>query len=169
LPARIFNEIYLAIEWFSEKINKVVGVILIALGASGLAVVLYAVFMRYVLNMAPAWSEEIARYLMVWAGLLAFSVALKRGQHIGLNMLVDRIFSSYKRYIYLVADVLILFFFLVVFIEGVSMAKFVAPQRSPSVLIPMWIPYMSVPTGSLLMIIQTVSLILEKFRPQENK
>lgn len=169
MPARIFNKTYLAIEWFSEKTNEVVGVILIALSTPLLAVVLYAVFMRYVLNMAPAWSEEIARYLMVWVGLLASSIALKRGRHIGLSTLVDRIFSSYKRYVYLVADALILFFFLVVFIQGVSMTKFVAPQRSPSALIPMWIPYMSVPAGSLLMIIQTVSLILEKFRPQENK
>jgi len=160
----MFNKIYLGIEWFSEKINKVVGIILIALSIPLLSVVLYAVFMRYVLNMAPHWSEEIARYLMVWAGLLACSVALKKGQHIGLSILVDKVFSSYKKYVELVADFFILFFFLVVFIQGVSMTIFVAPQRSPSVTIPMWMPYMSVPAASLLMIIQTVALIFEKFK-----
>ncbi|MBC7190196.1 TRAP transporter small permease [Candidatus Aerophobetes bacterium] len=165
----MFVRIYNAIQWLSQKINKVVGVILILLSVPLVAVILYAVFMRYVLNMAPTWSEEVARYLMVWLGLLASSVALKQGQHIGLSSVVDRLFSSYRRYVYFLADLFMMFFFLVVFIEGVSMTIFVAPQRSPSAVIPMWIPYLSVPAGSLLMFIQALCLALEKFKPKQTQ
>lgn len=168
MKREILNGVYKGIEWLSEKINKVVSIILIILSIPLVLVVLYAVFMRYVLNMAPTWSEEVARYLMVWIALLAFSVALKRGQHIGLSLFVDRVFpSSSKKYVFLIADFFILLFFVVVFVEGVSMAIFVAPQRSPSAVIPMWIPYTSVPAGSLLMIIQTIYLIVEKLKPQK--
>ena len=165
----IFDKLYQGIEWLSEKLNKIVGVILIALSAPLVGVVLYAVFMRYVLNNAPTWSEEVARYLMVWMGLLASSIALKKGQHIGLTAIVDKIFSSYKKYAHIAADLFMLFFFAVVFTQGVSMTKFVSIQRSPSANIPMWIPYMSVPAGSLLMLIQTICLLLEKFKPQKKE
>jgi hypothetical protein len=38
--------------------------------------ILYSVFMRYVLNRAPTWSEELTRYIMVWAALLGMGNCL---------------------------------------------------------------------------------------------
>ena len=72
-------------------------------------------------------------------------------------------------YLYFFAYASILFFFLVVFLVGISMALFVAPQRSPSAYIPMWIPYLSVPVASGLMIIQTIVLILRQIKLPEDE
>jgi len=159
----IYQGFYKRIKWLSEFLNKIVGIILAGLSVPLVAIVLYAVFTRYVLRKGPSWSEEITRYLMVWLGLLAASIALKKGEHIGLRLVVERVFFSFKKQIVLVADFLVLAFFSLVFVEGVFMTLFVAPQRSPSANLPMWVPYMAVPVGSLLLIIQALFLILEKF------
>jgi TRAP-type C4-dicarboxylate transport system permease small subunit len=162
-----FNLIYGGIERLSEGLDRIVLLMIILLSIPLVLVVLYAVFMRYVLNMAPAWSEEVARYLMVWLALLSAAAALRRGQHIGLNFIVDKNPPLLRKAIKILAYCFILFFFLVVSIKGVSMTIFVAPQRSPSAYIPMWIPYMSVPVSSILMVVQTLMLMLKQIKTRE--
>jgi TRAP-type C4-dicarboxylate transport system permease small subunit len=131
--------------------------------------VLYAVFMRYVINAAPTWSEEIARYLMVWVSLLALGPAIRAHRHIGLSSLVSRLWKRYTPHAFFVADLFILAFFLVVLVAGISMTIFVAGQRSPSANIPMWVAYMAVPAGALFMILETLILMVKKLIPQERE
>lgn len=150
------------LEWFSRQYQKVMRPILVLLYTVLTAIVLYAVFMRYVLNAAPSWSEEVARYIMVWAALLSMGIALRQGRHIGLTSLVERLWGKYTRHAFFVADILMLVFFVVMFIAGISMAQFVVRQRSPSVNMPMWIAYASIPAGSFFLIVETLILTLKK-------
>lgn len=154
------------LEALSKAYRTVLRPILAVLFAILTVIVLYAVFMRYVLNLAPTWSEEIARYIMVWMALLGMSIALRQGRHIGLSTLVEQIFGKYTRHVFFIADLFILAFLITVLISGVSMAQFVARQRAPSTNIRMWIPYLAVPVGAVLMILETLILILEKLRPE---
>jgi len=41
--------------------------------------VIFQVVTRYILQNAPVWTEEVARYCMVWGGLLGATVAFKEG------------------------------------------------------------------------------------------
>ncbi|KMK68982.1 TRAP transporter small permease [Puniceibacterium sp. IMCC21224] len=41
-------------------------------------VVLLQVVARYVFHQPPAWTEELARYAMIWAGLIGATMAFKR-------------------------------------------------------------------------------------------
>jgi len=43
------------------------------------------VFARYVLNNTPPWSEELCRYLFVWASFLGACVATERAAHLGVD------------------------------------------------------------------------------------
>jgi TRAP-type C4-dicarboxylate transport system permease small subunit len=158
------DKTFAAIEQVSEIFDKAVLFFVITLSIPLVVIILYAVFMRYVLNAAPPWSEEIARYLMVWVAMLAMSSAMKRGQHIGLTFLVERLGPRGQKAIRLFAYLPILGFFAVLFVKGIDMTIFVAPQRSPSADIPMWIPYMAVPMGGFLMVVQTVALIVRQIK-----
>ncbi|GAJ01698.1 unnamed protein product, partial [marine sediment metagenome] len=84
------------ITWFSNQINRMIKSILFILSIPLVVIILYSVFMRYILNMAPTWSEELARYLMIWIGLLALSVALKEGKHIGLTLGIRKVPSTFQ-------------------------------------------------------------------------
>jgi TRAP-type C4-dicarboxylate transport system permease small subunit len=44
-----------------------------------LMLVLFQVVTRYILRNPPAWTEELARYCMVWGGMLGATVAFKGG------------------------------------------------------------------------------------------
>ncbi len=124
--------------------------------------VLYAVFMRYLLNAAPTWSEEVTRYLMVWVAMGAMGVAMRRGKHIGLSSLVEMIWRKFTPYVLILADVLNLLFWVVVLIPGVTMTLIVASQRSPSINMPMWIGYISVPIGGFYFILEMIHRLLRK-------
>jgi len=112
--------------------------------------------------MPPKWSDEIARYLMVWLALLSFSVALKEKKHIGLTLGIQKIPSKFRSYFHLLAELVVLYFSFFIFYQGVKLSKFVSSQSSPSLCIPMWIPYLSIPTGFFLMFLQALFGILKR-------
>ena len=150
------------LDWLSEKYQVVMKPLLVALYTLLTVIVLYAVFMRYVLNSAPSWSEELSRYIMVWSALLAMSMALRQKRHIGLSSLVEKLWGKYSKVAFFLADASMLIFFLVMLVTGISMTFFVVNQRSPSMNWPMWIPYMAIPVGGLFLSFETLILLLKK-------
>lgn len=51
----------------------------------------YAVFMRYVFNMPPAFVDEVAGYLLIVTVFLGLSYTLKSGVHIKISLLTNRL------------------------------------------------------------------------------
>lgn len=53
-----------------------------------LGIVVFAQFFtRYVLNDSLAWTEEIARYLLMWVTFIGAAIAMRRRTHIAVEML----------------------------------------------------------------------------------
>jgi TRAP-type C4-dicarboxylate transport system permease small subunit len=52
-------------------------------------IILWQVFARYVLNAAPAWSEQASLLLMIYFILFAAAVGVREGFHIRLSMVVE--------------------------------------------------------------------------------
>lgn len=74
-----------------------------ALAAAGLLLALaligWAVVMRYVFNAAPAWVDEIVGFLLVAMVMLAAAQTLRRGEHIGVDLLAGRLAARGRRWI----------------------------------------------------------------------
>ena len=69
-----------AISWldrFSASLNRIAlwGAVLMVTAL--VAIAFWQAAARYLLDQPPAWTEELARYLMVWAGLLGASCAFR--------------------------------------------------------------------------------------------
>lgn len=62
-------------------------VVTVALCAALTAVVAVGVFYRYVLNDALSWSEEVAKFTMVWLTFTGAPLALVAGGHVAIEML----------------------------------------------------------------------------------
>lgn len=67
---------------------------LAALACHGLLVVITAitvmqVFLRFVLNRPTSWSEEIVLLCLIWFGLLAVAVGIRRHEHVAITFLRD--------------------------------------------------------------------------------
>jgi TRAP-type transport system small permease protein len=74
-----------------EGIDRAVGVFLIVIMAVMVGMVTSQVFCRYVLNTSIDWVDEISRLCFVWSIFVAIPLALKRGGHICMEMVIARI------------------------------------------------------------------------------
>jgi TRAP-type C4-dicarboxylate transport system permease small subunit len=74
-------------------------------------IVLSSVFLRMAGN-APSWSEEMARWLLIGMAFISGSVALRRGQHIGVTALVKMLSNKLLVKIVLQISNLLVFAFL---------------------------------------------------------
>ncbi|KXF78506.1 hypothetical protein ATN84_01545 [Paramesorhizobium deserti] len=53
----------------------------------GMAVIVFLQFFtRYILNDSFAWTEEIARYLLMWITFIGAAIAMRRGTHISVEV-----------------------------------------------------------------------------------
>lgn len=53
--------------------------------------VLAQVVFRYAFNAPLTWSEELARYLFIWCAFLGWIIASRRGSHLAMTFVVDRL------------------------------------------------------------------------------
>ena len=72
------------------------------------AVIAWQIFSRYVLKDMSSWSEEVARFLMVWISLLGSAAVLRRSGHVTVTIFLDHISSKLKRRVLIIRDLLML-------------------------------------------------------------
>jgi TRAP-type C4-dicarboxylate transport system permease small subunit len=120
--------------------------------AEALAVALLAVLVfitslgvadRFLLGLGLAWTEELARYLLLWASFLAAIVATRRSAHFKVEFLAEQLGPAYARGIILFSIAVCL----VAAWYGVQFAWFFRKQISPALGISMGWVYASVPAG----------------------
>lgn len=129
-------------------------------------VILLQVFFRFVVKASLPWSEELARYIMAWAVLIGSSIAAREGAHIGIDSIVTRLPKKAESYVRTVAMALSLFFSLILVYLGLLMVQFLmnTGQKTPAMMIPMWIAYCSILFGAILMSIRFAQVTYQKFK-----
>ncbi|MFC7337297.1 TRAP transporter small permease [Haloferula chungangensis] len=70
-------------------LGRVLGGICVVVFAVLVVDVLWGVFTRQVLNEQPAWTEELARLLLVWLAILGGVLAYSGDRHLGVDVLVS--------------------------------------------------------------------------------
>jgi len=154
-----------SIEQISAKVSriseKVVQVTLVGMVAIMTVIIIIQVFMRYLFLFSLSWSEEVARYLMIWVSFLGASLALKYGFHIGVEFIMNRIPEKIREWVHLVAKIGILIFLIYFTIGGFRISWAVRDQDSPALLFSMAYAYLAAPVGGLFMIIQLLNLLVE--------
>lgn len=128
-------------------------------------IILIQIFFRFVIYRPVPWSEEAARYLMIWLGMLGSVVALRKGRHIGVTILVDALPEKLSRVLLLVVRLCMVGFLGIIGWEGIGLAVFNYPQLSAAMEISMMIPYLAIPAGAIMMIVDLVAEVLHEFFP----
>ena len=110
------------------------------------------VFGRYVLDYAPSWFEELARYLFVWVVFIGAPIGIRERSHMAIMVVVDHLPLAWRKVcsllIYAVAGV----FLLILTWQGISIMIHTGSQVSPTLEISMAWVYAAVPVGSVLML-----------------
>jgi len=110
------------------------------------------VFARYVLNDTPPWSEELCRYLFVWASFLGACVAMRRAAHLGVDSLVVRLPPSVGAVLHHAVGGLVAVFAAILVWQGAMLVPAMATQRSPSMGISLQYVFVAVPIAAAIML-----------------
>ena len=78
-----------------------------ALFAVTMVLVIMNVFTRYVLNFVIAWSEEVATSCFVYTVFIGAAWCLRTRQHVGVDLLVDRLPEKAREVVHFLTDVVI--------------------------------------------------------------
>lgn len=118
------------------------------------------VFFRYVLVDPISWTEETMRYSTTWMVMLAAAPAFLRREHMEISLFDGVKSPRVRRVVNLVMHVCVAGFCLLLIWEGFPAAIDNMRQVSPAVRIPMTIPYLAIPVGATLILINTVAMML---------
>lgn len=154
----------LAIGDLSRFINHWIERFLFGIGLAMALVVAVQVFCRYVLNYSLFWSEELARYLLVWLSFLGASVAYYRRAHPGIDVVVTLLPDPLKRSVAVGIHIVSLAFFSIMVWYGCQFSYFVRLQITPALYLPRWIVYVIIPVSGSVLMLHGLSLLLRDLK-----
>ena len=94
----------IACERAADRIDRVIDVLLGVMLATMALAVFYQVVGRYVIGRAPAWSEELARFLLLFVTMVGGVSALRAGGHISVTMLFDSASAAWRHRLFWLRD-----------------------------------------------------------------
>ncbi len=141
----------------SEVINKFISTLCLVFMSGMTFVVLLGVFFRYVLRMPLSWTEELSRYMMIWAASLAVSMGIKEKGHVGLTVLYDAAKSKGARVaLETVVFLSTLVFLLIMVYYSLQMVVEAKWQISQGLGISMVLPTLAIPVSMIIALVQLV-------------
>jgi len=149
---------------FTERLSRFsayVGETVLWVCMAAMAIVVCTqVFARYVLHNSIPWSEELARFLMIWLGLVGASAVMRYDAHVAITLLQERLPLKTAAGLRLLGRLAVGVFLFMLIREGFSLAVFFIRQKSPALRISMFIPYSSLFISGFLMAAHLVHLTL---------
>ena len=148
----------------SIRINQGIEYVLFTLGFSMAVLVAVQVFFRYVLNQSLFWSEELARYLLVWLTFLGASSAYHRHAHPGVDILYNRMAPTLRKGCAVLIHAVSIGLFTVMIVYGCQFAHFVRLQRTPALQLPKWLVLSIIPVSGVILLIHAVSFLFDTLK-----
>ncbi|MGS2745181.1 TRAP transporter small permease [Halomonas sp. LS-001] len=113
----------------------------------------FQVFFRYVLGNSLGWSEELSRYLLIWAVYIGCSFAAKEDRHLEVTFIRSLLGPRGKRFIISLSYIVTLAFCGFCVIWGIEMLNFLerTGQRTQTLGVSIYWVYLSLPVGMALM------------------
>jgi TRAP-type C4-dicarboxylate transport system permease small subunit len=122
--------------------------------------VLWQVFSRYILANPSSFTDELARYLMIWVGVLGAAYVAGKGNHVAITYFTEKLNPANLKKVQVIINLTILSFAILgMLIGGMRLVyiTLVLEQLSPSLKIPLGVVYAVIPISGLLIIYYKIS------------
>jgi TRAP-type C4-dicarboxylate transport system permease small subunit len=146
------------IEKMSLYVDRAARVFLVILMSVMVMDVLFGVSNRFIFKLTISWTEEVARYLMIWICLIGSTIALREGTHVAVNFFVMKCSEKTRKKVFFLNQILIFAFLVIPSAYGIQLCISQMKQISPATRISMFWPYLSVPTGCIIMMLHLIFL-----------
>ena len=142
-------------KYIQDKLNRVLEFILITVLGVMVLNVSWQVFSRYVLANPSSFTDELARYLMIWLGVMGTAYVSGKRLHVAIDFFPSQLNLSLQKTMQkIIISVIILATFLI-FIFGGSRLVFltyILGQKSAALQIPLYIVYLCIPLSGACII-----------------
>lgn len=138
-----------------------------ALMAAMVLNVLWQVFTRFILRNPSSFTEELARYMMIWVGLLGSAYATGRKSHLALDLLTAKLEGGRKRASEILIQSCVLIFALGVMMGGGGRLVWIQlslGQQSAALQVKLGYVYLAVPLAGVFVAFYSAVFLIEAFR-----
>lgn len=149
---------------FRRKIDTILANFLVIIMSIMVINVLWQVASRFIVGSPSSFTDELARYLMIWIGILGAAYVSGQNMHVAIDVLPSRLSSKAQRRLKLIVKVLIILFCLTAMVIGGSRLVYIThvlDQNSPALQVPLSLVYVVIPISGLLIIYYKISDILK--------
>lgn len=158
------HKVYKALNWLNRHMSTIITVLIVVLMIAVISVTGAQVFRRYVIGSSIIWSEEMARYLLVWITYLGAVLGLRTNAHLGLDFFRNLLPKRIRKWVVLLTHSLSVFFLYYLCKYGIviSLNNLARNQISPALGWQMGYVYLAIPIGAFFMILVLVEAILKE-------
>ena len=145
-----------------SQLDKIVELLLVSILSAMVINVLWQILTRYFSASPSSFSDELARYLMIWLGLIGSAYVSGKNEHVSIDYFLKKLNHKKRVLLNRLIDFIILFFSFFVMIIGGGHLVFVTiklEQLSPSLQIPLGFVYSVIPLSGLIIIFYQISNI----------
>jgi TRAP-type C4-dicarboxylate transport system permease small subunit len=150
---------------FRKKVDKVLGTSLAIIMGVMVINVLWQVFTRFVMGAPSSFTDELARYLMIWVGVLGAAYISGKRMHVAIDLLPSRLNKAGQTKLKTFVNWVIIVFCLAALVIGglrLVYITFTLKQSSPALQIPLAVVYAIIPISGILIIYYKLSDIINK-------
>ncbi len=157
-PLIVVEETEIKNEYFPE--DMVSFVLFWAMGG----IVFLQFFTRYVLNDSVAWTEEIARYLLIWVTFVGAAVAMRRRVHIAVEVFQNTLPASAVPVLNFLIDMITLGFLSLLCWYSITIYERMKIQKMTVIDWPMSYVYAGVGIGCFLFLFRAIQVVRDNAR-----
>ena len=143
-----------------NTIDLILSKILVILMALMVVNVLWQVASRFLLGTPSSFTDELARYLMIWIGILGAAYVSGKNLHVSIDVLARRFSEGGQRKIKTLVAILIIMFCLGAMVVGGGRLVYITHvlgQHSPALQLPLSVVYSIIPISGLLIVFYKIS------------
>ena len=148
------------------KVDKILGVLSMYLFIGLLSVVIIQILSRY-FPFEFMWTEELSRYLFVYAMVTAAPLALRKQEFIRVDMLILALPEKIRRVYECVIAGLAFIFSGFLFIYGLHFLQLGTDFYAPTLGFQMAYAYAAVPLLGVLLMVYSIVYMYDRFNPNE--
>ena len=150
-----------------KKLDFYLGWISVVLLSAMLITVLWGVGSRYIMDSPSSWTEELARFLLIWVSMLGAAYVSGKKGHIIIDLWPEKMIKKYGKLMDVTVSLLIVLFVFAIFIVGglrYIYVSFKLWQTSAALEIPMGYIYLILPITGFCILFYRIGFLIKDLK-----
>ena len=153
-----------------EKLDQLLRVLIAVFMVLMVINVSWQVFSRYILGDPSSFTDELARYSMIWLGLAGAAYVSGKNAHLAIDILPEKLTGKKLLYLKLFIHMMVIFFGAVIMVWGGGNLVYITQilqQKSATLQIPLSWVYGIIPLSGILVVYYHLFHITQLIKNQD--